>query len=62
MGNDIRFARVKEYDKLNPHKCVFGVRGGKFLGFMLTNRRIEANLDKCEAILRMRSSINLKEV
>jgi len=47
---------------LNPEKCVFGVRGGKFLGFMLTNRGIEANPDKCEAIMKMRSPANLKEV
>jgi len=38
------------------------VRGGKFLGFMLTNRGIEANSDKCEAIMKMRSPTNLKEV
>jgi len=24
--------------RLNPEKCVFGVDGGKFLGFMLTQR------------------------
>jgi len=47
---------------LNLEKCVFGVRGGKFLGFMLTNKGIEANPDKCEAILNMRSPTNLKEV
>ena len=47
---------------MNPEKCVFGVRGGKFLGFMLTNRGIEANPDKCEAIMKMRSPANLKEV
>jgi len=29
---------------------------------MLTSRGIEANLDKCEAILNMRSPTNLKEV
>ena len=48
--------------RLNPEKCVFGVKGGKFLGFMLTNRGIEANPDKCEAIMNMRNPINLKEV
>jgi len=31
---------------LNPEKCAFGVEGGKFLGFMLTHRGIEANPDK----------------
>ena len=29
--------------KLNPKKCVFGVRSGKFLGFMISSCRIEAN-------------------
>jgi len=57
------FARIRKYNIcLNPEKCVFGVRRGKFLGFMLTNRGIEANLDKCEAIMKMRSPTNLKEV
>jgi len=48
--------------KLNPEKCTFGVEGGKFLGFMLTHRGIEANPDKCQAILAMRSPKNIKEV
>jgi len=57
------FARIKKYNiRLNLEKCVFGVRGGKFLGFMLTNRGIEANPYKCEAIMKMRSPTNLKEV
>lgn len=29
---------------MNPAKCFFGVQAGKFLGFMLTQRGIEANL------------------
>nr|KYP53227.1 Retrovirus-related Pol polyprotein from transposon 17.6 [Cajanus cajan] len=41
--------------RLNPEKCVFGVSGGKFLGFMLSSRGIEANLDKWQAILDMKS-------
>ena len=32
--------------KLNLEKCVFGVQGGKFLGFMVSQRGIEANLEK----------------
>jgi len=32
--------------KLNPKKCVFGVRSRKFLGFMISSREIEANPDK----------------
>jgi len=57
------FARIRKYNiRLNPKKCVFGVRGGKFLGFMLTNRGIKMNLDKFEAIMKMRNPTNLKEV
>lgn len=48
--------------RLNPAKCTFGVAAGKFLGFMLTSRGIEANPDKCMAILGMRSPTNLKEI
>ncbi|WJX77767.1 hypothetical protein P8452_61043 [Trifolium repens] len=49
-------ASVRKYNmRLNPAKCSFGVQSGKFLGFMLTNRGIEANPDKCQAIIDMRS-------
>jgi len=48
--------------KLNPEKCVFGVEVGKFLGFLLTERGIEANPRKCAAIIAMRSLISVKEV
>jgi len=50
------FATISKYRlKLNPEKCVFGVEVGKFLGFMLTERGIEANPDKCSTIIAMRS-------
>ena len=48
--------------KLNLEKCTFGVEEGKFLGFMLTHRGIEANPDKCRAIVDMRSPKKIKEV
>ncbi|RDY09048.1 hypothetical protein CR513_06651, partial [Mucuna pruriens] len=48
--------------RLNPEKCSFEVRAGKFLGFMLTERGIEANPDKCQAIIDMRIPQNVKEV
>jgi hypothetical protein len=38
--------------KLNPKKCVFGVRG-KFLDYLVSTEGIEANPSKIEAILRM---------
>jgi hypothetical protein len=39
--------------KLNPEKCVFGVKKGKFLGCLVSTKGIEANPRKIEAILRM---------
>ncbi|RDY12073.1 Retrovirus-related Pol polyprotein from transposon 17.6, partial [Mucuna pruriens] len=48
--------------KLNPEKCSFGVHAGKFLGFMLTERGIEANPEKCQAVIGMRSPQNIREV
>ncbi|KAL0445289.1 UNVERIFIED_CONTAM: hypothetical protein Slati_2251600 [Sesamum latifolium] len=48
------FAVLRKYRlKLNPGKCAFGVSGGHFLGFMVTQRGIEANPDKIKAILDM---------
>ena len=35
---------------LNPAKCVFGVPAGKLLGFLVSNRGIEANPEKITAI------------
>ena len=48
--------------KLNLEKFVFGVEAGKFLGFLLTERGIEVNPEKCAAILEMRSPTSVKEV
>ncbi|KAK3018537.1 hypothetical protein RJ639_003894 [Escallonia herrerae] len=38
---------------LNPTKCAFGVSSGKFLGFMVSERGIEANPEKIKAIQEM---------
>ena len=57
------FDTLRQYNmKLNPSKCAFGVSSGKFLGFMVSHRRIEANLDKIQAILNMEPLRNIKEV
>ncbi|GAU50294.1 hypothetical protein TSUD_137480 [Trifolium subterraneum] len=54
---------VRKYNmRLNPAKCSFGVQAGKFLGFLLTHRGIEANPDKFQAIINMRSPTSVKEV
>ena len=57
------FTMIAKYMlKLNLEKCVFGVEAGKFLGFLLTERGIEANPKKCASIIAMRSPISVKEV
>ena len=48
--------------KLNPEKCAIGVTAGKFLGFMVSQRGIEANPDKIRAIMEMTPPRNVKEV
>nr|KYP65300.1 Transposon Ty3-G Gag-Pol polyprotein [Cajanus cajan] len=59
---DVFQALRRHQMRLNLEKCVFRVSGGKFLGFMLYSRGIEANPDKCQAILDMKSPTTLKEV
>jgi len=57
------FPQLKKYKlRLNPNKCTFGVEARKFLSYMLTNKGIETILDKCKAILEMKSLTCLKEV
>ena len=46
--------------KLNPEKCIFGVSGGKLLGFLVSHRGIEANPDKIRAIESMRPPLVLR--
>ena len=47
------FANLHKHGlKLNPKKCVFCVRRGKLLGCMITERGIETNPVKIEAIRR----------
>ena len=48
--------------KLNPSKCAFGVLSGKFLGFIVSQKGIEANPDKIQEILNNEPPKNVKEV
>ena len=57
------FDTLRSYNmKLNPGKCAFIVTAGKFLGFMVSQRGIEANPDKIQAIMEMAPPRNVKEV
>ena len=48
--------------KLNPLKCAFGVNSGKFLGFMVTQRGIEANPIQLIAIMESQTPSTRKGV
>jgi hypothetical protein len=48
--------------KLNPEKCVFGVPRGMLLGFIISERGIEANPEKIAAITNMGPIKDLKGV
>ncbi|KAJ9553497.1 hypothetical protein OSB04_017542, partial [Centaurea solstitialis] len=57
------FDILRQYKmKLNPTKCSFGVRAGKFLGYMVTQRGIEASPEQIKAIKEIQSPRNVKEV
>ena len=57
------FQILRNYNmKLNPTKCAFGVYAGKFLGFIVNHRGIEANPDKIKAVLDIPSPSGIKEV
>src|SRR6266566_1617963 len=47
---------------LNPAKCVFGVPAGKLLGFLVSERGIEANPDKIKAITSLAKPENINDV
>ena len=48
--------------KLNPTKCVYGIPSGKLLGFIVSNRGIETNPEKINAIMAMDAPATIKDV
>ena len=57
------FEILREYKlRLNASKCTFGVGLGKFLGYMVTHRGIEVNLNQIKAINNLQPPQNPKEV
>ncbi|XP_056685866.1 uncharacterized protein [Spinacia oleracea] len=57
------FETLRAYQmRLNPKKCIFGVSSGMFLGFLIDERGIEANLDKVQAVITMTSPKTVKDV
>ena len=59
----LMFDNLRTYDiKLNPEKCVFGVPAGKLLGFIVSNRGIEANPAKIRALSQLVIPTDLKQI
>lgn len=57
------FEEVQNHNmRLNPKKCTFRVRAGKFLRFYLTEQGIEANPEICSAITEMRLPTTKKDI
>jgi hypothetical protein len=48
--------------RLNPEKCVFGVRQGKILGYLVSHCGIEANPTKIQAIINMTPPQSTRDV
>jgi hypothetical protein len=55
---NMRDARLR----LNPEKCVFGVRQGKILGYLVSHRGIKANPTKIQAIINMTPPQSTRDV
>jgi hypothetical protein len=55
---NMRDARLR----LNPEKCVFGVRQGKILGYLVSHQGIEANPTKVQAIINMAPPQSTRDV
>ncbi|CAL9021010.1 unnamed protein product [Prunus brigantina] len=59
----LMFSILKDYRmRLNPTKCAFGLSSGKFLGFMISQRGIEANPEKIKAIIDMETPKTQKDI
>jgi len=57
------FQNLKKFQwKLNPTKCIFGVPSGILLGNVVSRHGIKANLEKIEAVIKMKSPTRVKDV
>ncbi|XP_021607732.1 uncharacterized protein LOC110611653 [Manihot esculenta] len=57
------FEVLEQYKmRLNPAKCAFFIRDGKFLGYMVSGKGIKPNPEKVEAILKMPEPTCVRDV
>ena len=65
IPDDLRetFTNLRRFRmKLNPAKCTFGVPAGQLLGYLVSQRGIEANPEKISALEKMELPQCLKDV
>ena len=57
------FERCRHYKIcLNPHKCVFCVKSGRLLGFIVSNKGIQVDPLKVEAIVKLPPPHSIKQL
>jgi hypothetical protein len=57
------FANLRRYRmKLNPEKCTFGMPAGQLLGYIISQRGIEANPSKIKALEALEKPTQLRDV
>ena len=55
------FERCRHYSvRLNPHKCIFCVKSGHLLGFIISKEGIRVDPLKVEAILQLSPPCNIR--
>ena len=48
--------------RLNPDKCIFGIKKGKLLGYLVSTSSIEANPKKIAAMMNMKPPASKQQV
>ena len=48
--------------RLNPKKCAFGVTSCKLLGYIISKKGIEVDLEKVQDIMKMPPPRNIKQL
>lgn len=48
--------------KLNPKKCVFGVKSNKFIGFLVSERGIDANPGNVKDVINLSEPKNVRDI
>lgn len=53
---------IRNNIRINPNKCNFGVASGKFLGYLVSARGIEADPEKIQVIIDMEPPKCIKDI